>query len=120
MLDQSNGLNIYKTVIKFIVYGGMFSNVAFLIFGDNYFMPDKKLSYKVVLYCATEFCIFILTLFVKWNILPSWFEYLDDIKEIYNKKYFRKSAKNLPHLLLLERKKRSKKIRLSNQIRIKT
>ena len=120
MLDQSNGLNVYKTIIKFIVYGGMFSNVAFLIFGDNYFMPTKKISYKIVLYCASEFSIFILTLFVKFNILPSWFEYLDDIKEIYNKKYFRKSTENLPHLLLIQRQKRSKKLRMSSQIRIKT
>ena len=117
LLDQSNGLNIYNTVIRFIVYGGMFSNVAFLIFGDNYFMPDKKISYKVLLYCAVEFVIFILTLFVKWNIMPSWFEYLDDIKEVYNKKYFRRSAKNLPHLLLMERQKRQK-LRMS-QIKIK-
>ena len=105
LLDQSNGLNIYNTVFRLIVYGGMFSNVAFLIFGDNYFMPTKNISYKIVLYCAVEFVIFILTLFVKWNILPSWFEYLDDIKEVYNKKYFRRSAKNLPHLLLLGRQK---------------
>ena len=117
LLDQSNGLNIYNTVIRLIVYGGMFSNVAFLIFGDNYFMPTKNISYKILLYCAVEFVIFILTLFVKWNILPSWFEYLDDIKEVYNKKYFRRSAKNLPHLLLMERQKRQK-LRMS-QIKIK-
>ena len=118
LLDQSNGLNIYNTVFRLIVYGGMFSNVAFLFFGDNYFMPTKNISYKVVLYCAVEFVIFILTLFVKWNIMPSWFEYLDDIKEVYNKKYFRRSAKNLPHLLLLERQKKHK-LR-SSQIKIKT
>ena len=118
LLDQSNGLNIYNTVFRLIVYGGMFSNVAFLIFGDNYFMPTKNISYKVVLYCAVEFVIFILTLFVKWNIMPSWFEYLDDIKEVYNKKYFRRSAKNLPHLLLFERQKKHK-LR-SSQIKIKT
>ena len=118
LLDQSNGLNIYNTVFRLIVYGGMFSNVAFLIFGDNYFMPTKNISYKIVLYCAVEFVIFILTLFVKWNILPSWFEYLDDIKEVYNKKYFRRSAKNLPHLLLLARQKKHKQ-RMSH-IKIKS
>ena len=118
LLDQSNGLNIYNTVFRLIVYGGMFSNVAFLIFGDNYFMPTKNISYKIVLYCAVEFVIFILTLFVKWNILPSWFEYLDDIKEVYNKKYFRRSAKNLPHLLLLGRQKKHKQ-RMSH-IKIKS
>ena len=118
LLDQSNGLNIYNTVIRLIVYGGMFSNVAFLIFGDNYFMPDKKISYKILLYCAVEFVIFILTLFAKWNIMPSWFEYLDDIKEVYDKKYFRRSSKYLPHLLLMERQKKQKRFRAS-QIRIK-
>ena len=98
----------------------MFSNVAFLIFGDNYFMPTKNISYKIVLYCAVEFVIFILTLFIKWNILPSWFEYLDDIKEVYHKKYFRRSGKNLPHLLLLGRQKKNRKLRTSSQIKIKT
>ncbi len=120
LLDRSNGLNIYNSVIKYIVYVGMLSNVAFLIFGDNYFMPTKNISYKIVLYCAVEFVIFILTLFVKWNILPSWFEYLDDIKEVYHKKYFRRDAKNLPHLLLIERKKKNKKYKRFNQIRVKS
>ena len=32
LLDRSTGLNIYNTVIKFFVYIGMLSNVAFLIF----------------------------------------------------------------------------------------
>lgn len=118
-LNRSNGLNIYNSIIKYIVYIGMLSNVAFLIFGDNYFMPTKNISYKIVLYCAVEFVIFILTLFVKWNILPSWFEYLDDIKEVYNKKYFRRDAKNLPHLLLIERKRRNKKYKRYKQIKIK-
>ena len=98
----------------------MLSNVAFLIFGDNYFMPTKNISYKVVLYCAVEFVIFIITLFVKWNILPPWFEYLDDIKEVYNKKYFRRDSKNLPHILLIERKRRNKKYKRYKQIKIKT
>ena len=120
LLDRSNGLNIYNSVIKYIVYVGMLSNVAFLIFGDNYFMPTKNISYKIVLYCAVEFVIFILTLFVKWNILPSWFEYLDDIKEVYHKKYFRRDAKNLPHLLLIERKKKNKKYKRFNKIRVKS
>ena len=120
LLDKSNGLNIYNGIIKYIVYAGMLSNVAFLIFGDNYFMPTKNISYKIVLYCAVEFVIFILTLFVKWNILPSWFDYLDDIKEIYNKKYFRRDPKNLPHLLIIERKRRNKRYRRNQQIKIKT
>ena len=81
-------------------------------------MPTKNISYKIVLYCAVEFVIFILTLFIKWNILPSWFEYLEDIKEIYNKKYFRRSGKNLPHLLLMQRHRRNKKLR-NSQIKVK-
>ena len=118
LLDKSNGLNIYNNLIKYLVYVGMLSNVAFLIFGDNYFMPEKNLSYKIVLYCAVEFTIFILTVFVKWNILPSWFEYLDDIKEVYHKNYFRRDGKSLPHLLLIK-KKRYKKYKKYNQIQVK-
>lgn len=119
LLDRSTGLSIYNSIIKYIVYIGMLSNVAFLIFGDNYFMPTKKISYKIVLYCAVEFVIFIATLFVKWNILPSWFEYLDDIKEVYHKKYFRRESKNLPHLLLIEKKRKNKKYKRYNQIKVK-
>ena len=115
-LNKSTGLNVYNSLLKYIVYIGILSNVAFLIFGDNYFLPKAKISYKIVLYCACEFVIFILTIFVKFNILPSWFEYLDDIKEVYYKKYFRRDSKYLPHLLLMERKKRNKR---RNQIRIK-
>ena len=33
-----------------------------------------------------------------WNVLPPWFEYLEEIKELYIKKYYDRDSNNLPHL----------------------
>ena len=122
MIEECNGLQIYNTIIHVYIYIGLITNPSFLIFGDNYFMPEKSFYYKIILYCVFVFVLFIVTLFVKWNILPFWFEYLQDIKELYYKKYYIRDARNLPHLYLLnkERSKKNKKANIPLQIKIKS
>ena len=48
------------------------------------------------------FSVFLLSTLLTWNILPPWFEYLEDIKELYKKKYFERDSNSLPHLHLNE------------------
>ena len=37
---------------------------------------------------------------LKWSIRPSWFKELKELKELYDKKFFRRKRKNLPHIYL--------------------
>ena len=48
---------------------------------------------------------------VKWNVTPKWFEYLGEIKELYQKKYYKRDEQNLPHYYLIERIEKKKKER---------
>ena len=89
---------MYNTIFKTFIYIGLLSNAAFVFFADNYFLPEYSTYDKINIYCYFVFGVFLLSTLLTWNILPPWFEYLDDIKELYIKKYFERASNNLPHL----------------------
>ena len=41
--------------------------------------------------------------FVPWNNFPYWFTYVNDIKDLYFKKYFSRIERKLPHYQLIEK-----------------
>ena len=63
-------------------------------------MPEYTLYNKINVYCVFVFGVSLLSTLLTWNVLPPWFEYLDDIKELYTKKYFERDSSNLPHLTI--------------------
>ena len=98
IITQSNGIEMHNTIFKTFIYIGLLSNAAFVFFADNYFLPEYSTYDKINIYCYFVFGVFLLSTLLTWNILPPWFEYLDDIKELYIKKYFERASNNLPHL----------------------
>ena len=100
IINQSNGIEMYNTIYKTFIYLGLLSNAAFVFFADNYFLPEYTLYNKINVYCVFVFGVFLLSTLLTWNVLPPWFEYLDDIKELYTKKYFERDSSNLPHLTI--------------------
>ena len=98
IINQSNGIEIYNTIFKIFIYLGLFSNAAFVFFADNYFLPEYSTYNKINIYCLFVFGVFFLSVLLRWNILPPWFEYIQDIKELYIKKYYERETNNLPHL----------------------
>jgi hypothetical protein len=85
------------------IYIGIFLNGAILFFGDNSFFPDKNNEEKIVYYCIFCLVIYVFCWFLQWNAFPKWFSYLNDIVDLYHKKYFQREEKNLPHYSLLEK-----------------
>ena len=98
LLNQCNGLKIFNTIIQYFIYIGLICNSLFVIYGDNYFMPDMGASSKILLYVGFVFVSYMGTVLVPWYVLPPWFEYLSEIKELYFKKYFSRDSDDLPHL----------------------
>ena len=98
IISQSNGIEMYNTIFKTFIYLGLLSNAAFVFFADNYFLPEYTTYNKIIIYSGFVFGVFLASTFLTWNILPPWFEYLDEIKELYVKKYFDRDSNNLPHL----------------------
>ena len=82
------------------MYIGLFSNAAFVFFADNYFLPQISTYDKINIYCLFVFLVFLMSTLLSWNIFPPWFEYLEEIKELYIKKYYDRERNNLPHLHL--------------------
>ena len=104
IINQSNGIEIYNTIFKTFIYLGLISNAAFVFFADNYFLPEKTTYEKVNFYCLFVFVVFLMSTVLFWNILPPWFQYLEDIKELYLKKYYERDNNNLPHLHIVKKK----------------
>ena len=98
IINQSNGIEMYNTIFRTFIYIGLLSNAAFVFFADNYFLPDYSIYNKINIYCVFVFGVFLLSTLLTWNVLPPWFEYLEDIKELYIKKSFERDSNNLPHL----------------------
>ena len=98
IIKQSNGIEMYNTIFKTFMYIGLFSNAAFVFFADNYFLPEFSTYDKINIYCVFVFGVFLTSTILSWNIFPPWFQYLDEIKELYVKKYYDRDSNNLPHL----------------------
>ena len=105
IINQSNGLEIYNTIFKIFIYLGLISNAAFVFFADNYFLPEYSTYSKINFYALFVFVVFLMSTVFFWNILPPWFQYLEDIKELYQKKYYERDNNNLPHLHIRKKKK---------------
>ena len=104
VINQSNGLEIYNTIFKTFIYLGLISNAAFAFFADNYFLPNVSIENKINIYCVFVFVVFLMSTILFWNIFPPWFQYLEDIKELYMKKYYERDNGNLPHLHIIKKK----------------
>jgi len=104
IINQSNGIEIYNTIFKIFIYLGLISNAAFVFFADNYFLPEISIYNKINIYCVFVFVVFLMSTVFFWNIFPPWFQYLEDIKELYEKKYYERDNNNLPHLHIVKKK----------------
>ena len=102
-IGMSIGLEIFNTIIHSFIYLGYFINVGLIVFGDSYFLPDISFEIKLIIFISGVILLNILCNVINWNILPNWFFHLDEIKELYQKKYFLRGRNNLPHFTLLEK-----------------
>ncbi len=102
-LDKENGIGIYNFLMKVLIFFGQLTNIGVVLFSKS-FRLDNDLYYKVVIFLFIENGLLIIGFLVSINILPNWFEYLTDLKELYTLKYFRRKDENLPHLKFLDNK----------------
>ena len=102
-IGMSIGLEIFNTIIHALIYLSLFINVGLIVFGDNYFLPDFPFEIKLIIFISAIIILNILYNMINWNILPFWFNHLDEIKELYQKKYYMRGRNNLPHFKLIEK-----------------
>ena len=85
----------------------MLTNVGMLLFSKE-FSFSKKVAYKLFAFICVENFILLLMYFLDYNLLPLWFNEEQELKELYDKKYFRRRGINLPHNSLLEKERKIK------------
>ena len=103
ILDKSLGIEIYNDIIQAFIYFGTVTNLAVIFFGESHFFPDVSQYSKIIYYCICILIIFTMCWFVPWNNFPYWFTYVNDIKDLYFKKYFSRIERKLPHYQLIEK-----------------
>ena len=106
--DGSNGLENYNTIIRVIIYLGLVTNIGIVVFTDKEFVVQDNL-YRVIAYAGIVLFMFIVFQIAHWNIIPSWFNLIEEIKELYYKKYFSRDEKALPHFDLIRKIEKRKK-----------
>ena len=87
-----------------LVFFGQLTNIGVVLFSKS-FRINNDTYYKVVIFLCIENFVLIIGFLLNINVLPKWFEYLTDLKELYTIKYYKRNEENLPHLKFLNRKK---------------
>lgn len=119
IIDGSTGLEIYNQIMQALIYVGLLINFAVITFADTKFfgvdsksseeMRKNNLLMRVVIYASVEIFMFIVCQAAWWNVYPAWLKYKTEIKELYQKKYYSREERLLPHYNLLENIKKKKK-----------
>ena len=107
IIEETTGINIYNDLAKSLMIIGMLTNVGMLLFSKE-FSFSKKVAYKLFAFICVENFILLLMYFLDYNLLPLWFNEEQELKELYDKKYFRRRGINLPHNSLLEKERKIK------------
>ena len=105
IIEEANGINIYNILAKSLMFIGMLTNIGMILFSKDLHF-SKKLSHKLFAFICVENCILFLMYFLDYNLLPKWFDEEKDLKELYDKKYFLRRGRNLPHNSLLNKQKK--------------
>ena len=105
-LDKENGIGIYNFLMNVLLFIGQLTNIGVVLFSKS-FRLDNDMYYKIIIFLFIENGVLIIGFLLNINNLPSWFEYLTDLKELYTLKYFRRKDENLPHLKFLDKNKTS-------------
>ena len=115
IIDGSSGIGIYNTIFKNIYFIGTLINVSLVLFTspklarlDLYLQKEitnnDDFIIKVLIFAVLENLILIYMKIYNFNILPIWFLHLDDLKILYDKKYYSREITALPHVSLEEEK----------------
>ena len=117
ILDQATGIEIYYKLMKVLMFVGMITNAGVLLFSKELKL-NNDMVYKIGIFLGIENLILILMFFLDWKVFPFWWKELSDLKELYDKKYFRRKGKNLPHyyLQIMQKKEQYKKKTTINKI----
>lgn len=111
IIEGSSGIGIYNSIFKTLYNCGMMININIVFITGSLFKFKLENEEDVEnLKTDSGFLKIILFLALLENIMmlvvrtfnpkqpPLWFQHLDDVKELYEKKYYFKEGKELPHL----------------------
>ena len=103
IIDKSNGIEIYNTLMKGLMFVGLVVNSGIIMFSEK-FNTGTEWFYKVLGLLILENIIIIVYFLINCNILPYWFNYLNYLKQLYDSKYYFRKESELPHRRFIKNK----------------
>ena len=112
-IDGSDGIGIYNTVFKILYFLGMLSNTALVLFTSPKFANldlylktnitnNDDFIFKIVIFSIMENFMLIIMNLLDFDFESIWKYHLNELKSLYDKKYYSRDSNNLPHLNLIE------------------
>lgn len=109
MIDGSSGIESYYSKFKMFNYIGMITNTCLVLFTspklvhlDEYFKNkitnNEDFIIKIIIFTIIENVMLLFMNVVKYKENMIWFQHVDDLKILYDKKYFSRDYKKLPHI----------------------
>ena len=112
-IDGSDGIGIYNTVFKTLYFLGMLCNIGLVLFTSPKFANldlylktnitnNDDFIFKIVIFSIMENFMLIIMNLLDFDFQSIWMYHLNELKSLYDKKYYSRDSNNLPHLNLIE------------------
>ncbi len=93
-VEGATGIGLYNVTLKALLIAGVISNIAIVLFSSHDYTGDirQRVSLEVIkanfiLFAVIVNLLIIFFFFFNWNIMPNWFNYLEQIKDLYYTKF---------------------------------
>jgi hypothetical protein len=95
IIEKSRGIGVYNSIIQTLFFVGMLVNVVLVFFHRN-----ERENFVIVIFIIVVFenILFFINLLNFNTFLPFWYLNLNEIKSLYDKKYYSRESKSLSRL----------------------
>jgi hypothetical protein len=99
IIHQATGIDIYNDLLVVLMFLGMLSNTAIVLFSKETHL-GYPMMYKLFVFIGIENIVLVMIYVLQWNTLPFWFNDLTELKSLYTNKYLYNDT--WPHKALIE------------------
>ena len=95
IIEKARGIGVYNSIIQTLFFVGMLVNVVLVFFHRN-----ERENFVIVIFIIVVFenILFFINLLNFNTFLPFWYLNLNEIKSLYDKKYYSRESKSLSRL----------------------
>ena len=96
IIEKARGIGVYNSIIQTLFFVGMLLNVVLVFFHQN-----ERENFVIVIFIIVVFenlLFFVNLLNINNTFLPFWYLNLNEIKSLYDKKYYSRESNIIARL----------------------